>query len=315
MSGSEPCPLAAGPLNARGMAAPALALRPITCRRHIRIGSRVMCENRLRCAGLALLLLGLGVLATSRSALVLADVGIPFDRPWYQLDENGQPLEPVTRQLRSYMRLYGPDTCYKDQPWCIRTRDGTKVLHWHLDTDVNGDLTELEKERADRYFEATYPGAKPDERFGRSSAFYNCHGYAIDRTDIWVRAFGRVLAKDYVSGPLWWPSIQPGVTLVTYSRDHTSVVSAASDYEGPHGELRKRIDKVKQKCGGYGKYETDPYAFSPDKYGDPSRCWNPKPEGEATGQSLEEKCPEFTVPADTEVGPVGEPSPEHEFLP
>jgi len=230
---------------------------------------------------------------------VSADVGVPVPMYWQQLDENNHPLEPVSRQMRSYTGghpQYGPQQCYNGQAWCIRTSVNWRISHYHLDTAVNGDLTDDQKVRADRYCEATYSAATEANRFARTTGVYNCHGYAIGRTDIWVSDINKLNVDDYDAHFTNWPNMQVGVGHLTYEpgNGHSSIISAFSDDPGPHGEPFKKIDKVKQKCAQYGFYETAPAAFA--EYGTPKYLWTPKP---PRGQAPE-LPPELSVPTDTE---------------
>jgi hypothetical protein len=221
----------------------------------------------------------LGCLALAVPATRCVEAGDPWTWEWQieQCAEEG-PLEPVNRTFIQYDRA--GDTCYHDQEWCCKTEAGTEATHYHLHTDVNGDLTPLEKERANRWFEHKWSAANPQTRVADASCYCNCHGYSLKCPTVWITegpyGFLAFQSDDYTVKQTNWPGITEGVTVVKHTA-HSSIVAQTSVHEDAYGVQWKSIDKVRQKCGFYGVYTTAPNAFAAE-YGQVLYCLHPKPD-------------------------------------
>ena len=194
---------------------------------------------------------------------------------WKQTDEEGDPQPDVAREYRYYGNP-NDEYCQDDRPWCLTTSTDFHVQHQHLDLAENGDLTALEKARAQRFFEDEDEGdgANEETRFGAPTAYYNCHTYVIGRTDIWANSIAKIWVDDYDAFAPYLPRVEVG-TLGQHTGSHSSVVTGITEDIPPYGMTR--IDMVKQKCDGYGLYEADPAAFE-EAYGPILVCHNPNEE-------------------------------------
>jgi len=194
---------------------------------------------------------------------LLAANGDSYSLSWIQR-EGDQNLATVSRQFRQY-RDTTPDTCYGGANWCCKTTtESVKLSHDHLDTDVNGDLSATEKTRADTGLEWTYAWASSSNRKASASAVTNCHGWALDRSSVWLVDSSTMFSKDYTSKSLG--NLQVG-DRCAHQTNHTSKITELGT-----GDCDEQVvTKVEQKCGRYGRYETGPNDIT--EYGGPVGYW------------------------------------------
>jgi len=194
---------------------------------------------------------------------VLAANGDTFWYDWGQR-ENNQNLEPVSRRFRTYVDT-SQQTCYTDACWCCRTNNSyVKLAHYHLDTVYNSDLISTEKTRANTYLE--YYSSWADNRTASAHAEYNCHGWALETSSVWLVDPATMFDHDYDEKS--YDDAQVG-DRVQHQYDHTSKITVINTICGI-----KVIAEVEQKCGRYGRYKTGPYEIA--DYGDPVKYWRKK---------------------------------------
>lgn len=201
------------------------------------------------------------LLLATAGGTALADVGTPVYLYVRQTDENGEEVDSVQKWYLDYPNPGVSETCYHDQPWCVTTSTGTRIIHKHLDTDVNGDLTQVQRERANRWYEKHIAGAKSENRLADASCVYNCFSYVFGDTGVMLGAnYRSYYGTDYRIVPLGSPDVAAGAICDHYGR-HTSIAVEVDVVENPPYADITVIKKVRQKCYLYGIYVSGPNDF------------------------------------------------------